>query len=110
MANTRCVGYSPVEDDEPASQTVIDDYDYPVPNSIAGANVNTIRKQNKSKLNNSSYGVSYMASVGQSESDGSNQVISDYMDMNGDGYPDFLASGNDDLNDTYIEPVDYEPL
>ena len=21
-----------------------------------------------------------------------------------------LASGNDDLNDTYIEPVDYEPL
>ena len=23
---------------------------------------------------------------------------------------DFLASGNDDLNDTYIEPVDYEPL
>ena len=94
MANTRCVGYSPVEDDEPASQTVIDDYDYPVPNSIAGANVNTIRKQNKSKLNNSSYGVSYMASVGQSESDGSNQVISDYMDMNGDGYPDFLASGN----------------
>ena len=94
MANTRCVGYAPVDSDEDASDSEIDDYDYPVPNSIAGAPVNTIRKQNKSKLNNSSYGVGYVASVGQSESNGTNWVVSDYMDMNGDGYPDFLAAGN----------------
>ena len=94
MANTRCLSYMPVDVGETTNSAAIDDYDYPVPNSIAGAPVNTIRKQNKSKLHNSSYGVGYIASMGVSESEGSNQIISDYMDMNGDGYPDFLAAGN----------------
>lgn len=44
MANTRCLGYSPVDTDETTSDLPIEDHDYPVPNSIAGAPVNTIRK------------------------------------------------------------------
>lgn len=50
-----------------------------------------VRKQSKSIQNSLSYGV--MGIMNTSVSFGSFESVVDYMDMNGDGYPDFVGKG-----------------
>ena len=92
MANTRCLAYMPTGTDE-TEPVEIPDYDSPVPIAPDNAVVNTIRKQSKTKLENYSFSAGFIASVGASLSFGENTILSDYMDLNGDRYPDFIGQG-----------------
>ncbi len=89
MSNTRLpelVGADPAVADIP-------EYDYPVPAVTVGA-PKTIRKQNESRLKNHSLNVSpplVPISVGTSISNGNNTILTDYMDLNGDRYPDIIG-------------------
>ncbi|MEG2070542.1 MAG: toxin TcdB middle/N-terminal domain-containing protein, partial [Bacteroidales bacterium] len=90
MTNTRLPELTTVAE---TSDIVI--YDHPVPAS-SGANpvVKTVRKQNCSSPKNKSFslGVPIVPiSVGASESGGNNTILTDYMDLNGDRYPDVLG-------------------
>ena len=90
MCNTRIPDY---HTDENTSD--IEDYDHPVPVVAQGLDVKTVRKQNYSKMKNHSLSLSAPGvpfSVGGSVSLGYNQIITDYMDLNGDRYPDILGS------------------
>ncbi|MBO7492078.1 MAG: hypothetical protein J6T59_06530, partial [Bacteroidales bacterium] len=72
----------------------IEDYDHPVPVVAQGLDVKTIRKQNYSKMKNHSLSASapfVPFSVGGSLSNGYNLILTDYMDLNGDRYPDVLG-------------------
>ncbi|MBR6064695.1 MAG: hypothetical protein IKP54_11145 [Bacteroidales bacterium] len=69
-------------------------YDHPVPVSVQGGPVQSIRKRNRTKSLDASFSMDMvLASFGASGSVGSNFIQSDYMDMNGDGYPDPVATG-----------------
>ncbi|MDD6583065.1 MAG: SpvB/TcaC N-terminal domain-containing protein [Bacteroidales bacterium] len=95
MSNTRTIVFAPTEDDEPAgsssSSNEITIYDNAVPVSQNGERVTTIRRRSKSKQTNFGAGVGFVASVGRSWSNGYSQTLSDYMDLNGDRYPDFVG-------------------
>ena len=89
MCNTRIPDY---HTDENTSD--IENYDHPVPVVAQGLDVKTVRKQNYSKIKNHSLSVSAPVvpfSVGGSVSSGYNQILTDYMDLNGDRYPDILG-------------------
>ena len=65
-------------------------YDDPVPASTGNNPVKAIRKVSRS--DNQSYSVG-VASYGASYSHGSNSIVMDYMDLNGDRYPDIVGRG-----------------
>ena len=68
-------------------------YDYPVPVSVTGYPVQTIRKRHKNNSSDFSMGMEVLiASVGMSESGGGAYIQSDYMDLNGDRYPDPIST------------------
>ena len=77
----------------------IPEYDHPVPQAgqTDGGTVvsaKTVRKQNRSELKNYSMtaGIPVVPiSVGGSESNGGNRILTDYMDLNGDRYPDLIG-------------------
>ena len=103
LDNTPPVVYIPVSDSVPGavdySGTGVDleqiqIYDHPVPTSVPGAQVQNIRKRHRTKSEDKSFSVDLIvASFGLSSSIGSNFIQSDYMDLNGDGYPDPVATG-----------------
>ena len=69
-------------------------YDNPVPVSVDGAPVQTIRKRHRNWSVDFSVGVDLMlASFGISASLGNAYIQSDYMDLNGDRYPDIMSTG-----------------
>ena len=80
----------------------IPDYDHPVPQAgetDGGTPVSakTVRKQNISELRNHSLNLGVPVvpiSSGASESNGGNKILTDYMDLNGDRYPDFVGEVN----------------
>lgn len=80
----------------------IPDYDHPVPQSgeTEGGilvSAKTVRKQNISELKNHSFNLGVPVvpiSSGASESNGGNKILTDYMDLNGDRYPDFVGEVN----------------
>ena len=88
-------------DDYPTDMTVtqeIPEYDHPVPVSVDGYPVQTIRRMNVSFMGDGSLSVigseeteTVPLSMGLSVSGGANFVISDYLDLNGDRYPDLLC-------------------
>ena len=89
MSNTR---HPELADVDPAA-VEIPEYDYPIPAVTVGA-PKTVRKQSESKLKNHSLSLSIPVvpiSVGISFSNGSNTILTDYMDMNGDRYPDVIG-------------------
>ena len=89
MSNTRHPEFA---DADPAT-AAIPEYDYPIP-VVDGGVPKTIRKQNESKLKNHSLNASIPIvpiSVGASISDGDNTILTDYMDLNGDRYPDIIG-------------------
>jgi len=68
-------------------------YDHPVPVSISGEPVQTIRKRSRNEGFETSMGVdALIASLGFSTSIGTSFVQSDYMDLNGDRYPDPIST------------------
>ena len=68
-------------------------YDHPVPVSISGEPVQTIRKRHWNIGVDQSVGVDAMiASLGFSSSAGGAYIQSDYMDLNGDRYPDPVST------------------
>ena len=77
----------------------IPEYDHPVPQGgqTDGGTVvsaKTVRKQNRSELKNYSMNAGIPVvpiSVGGSESNGGNRILTDYMDLNGDRYPDLIG-------------------
>ena len=69
-------------------------YDNPVPVSVEGAPVHTIRKRHRNWSVDFSVGVDLvLASFGISGSSGNAYIQSDYMDLNGDRYPDPMSTG-----------------
>ena len=70
----------------------IPEYDYPIPVVTVGSPM-TVRKQNESKLRNHSLSLAVpVVSVGQSISNGNNTILTEYMDLNGDRYPDVIGN------------------
>ena len=70
------------------------EYDHPVPVVPQGFEAKTIRKQNMTKLKNHSLSLSIPVvpiSIGVSRSTGDNTILTDYMDLNGDRYPDIIG-------------------
>ena len=89
MSNTRMPNYHSSD-----STSDIEEYDHPVPIVAQGLDVKTVRKQNYSKMKNHSLSLSAPLvpfSVGTSVSEGYNLILTDYMDLNGDRYPDILG-------------------
>ena len=87
MSNTRHPEFA----DADTVTSAIPEYDYPIP-VIVGGIPKTVRKQNESNLKNHSLNIAVpIISVGASVSDGDNTVLTDYMDLNGDRYPDILG-------------------
>ena len=92
----------PVQDSVPASlsyegtgveQQDIPLYDSPVPVSVDGGPVRTIRKRHRNWSTDLSVGVDLMlVSSGASKSFGNAYIQSDYMDLNGDRYPDPMST------------------
>lgn len=90
VANTRISEYF-------ADENTIDivEYDHPVPVVPEGMDVKTIRKINSSSMRNQSLGLSIPLvpiNMGVSRSLGNNNVETDYLDLNGDRYPDFVGA------------------
>ncbi len=87
MSNTRLPEYS-------ADTNTVDiaEYDHPVP-IVTDHEVKTVRKQNISKMKNHSLSFSFVPviSIGTSYSNGENIILTDYMDLNGDRYPDIVG-------------------
>ena len=69
-------------------------YDHPVPVSVDGFPVQTIRKRHRNWGFDFSVGLAVLIiSTGTSTSLGNAYIQSDYMDMNGDRYPDPMSTG-----------------
>ena len=87
-------------DNYPNDMTVtqeIPEFDHHVPASVNGFPIQTIRKMNFSIMGNGSLsligsdgGDAPSLSMGNSVAGGANYVVSDYLDLNGDRYPDLL--------------------
>ncbi len=70
------------------------EYDSSIPFAMGTARKNNfVRKQTKSIQHNFSAGLSLPVSINKSASFGTYDVVVDYMDMNGDGFPDFVGKG-----------------
>ena len=83
-----------VRDSTIISET-IEEYDSPIPTLHGGMQrVTTIRKSTHSVQHSLSFGLSTPIGIGVSQniSFGSYNVTSDYMDLNGDGFPDFIGT------------------
>ena len=103
LDNTEPVLNIPVADSVPGSLSYgesdvdlesIPVYDHPVPVSVNGEPVQTIRKRHWNIGGNESVGVNaVLLSFGRSGSIGGAYIESDYMDMNGDRYPDPVSTG-----------------
>ena len=103
MDNTEPVLSIPVADSVPGTLSYeesdvdlenIPIYDHPVPVSVTGEPVQTIRKRHWNIGGNESVGVNaVLLSFGKSGSIGGAYIQSDYMDMNGDRYPDPISTG-----------------
>ena len=66
-------------------------YDNAIPIASPGTRTMTIRKTSKTNQWNLSWGVNVkFAGLGKSQSSGTYQLQTDYMDMNGDRYPDIV--------------------
>ena len=87
MSNTRHPEFA----DANSATAAIPEYDYPIP-VIVGGIPKTVRKLNESSLKNHSLNIAVpIISVGTSVSNGDNTVLTDYMDLNGDRYPDIIG-------------------
>ncbi len=103
LDNTEPVLNIPVADSVPGSLSygesdvdleIIPIYDHPVPVSVSSEPVQTIRKRHWNIGGDKSIGVTaVLLSFGRSSSSGSAYIQSDYMDMNGDRYPDPVSTG-----------------
>jgi|GEM_PF-1577544 len=71
--------------------TEIPEYDDVIPVSVDNSEVKTIRKKSFSDMGNLGAGVSTGLNLSGSVSLGENIVISDFIDLNGDRYPDILV-------------------
>ena len=99
MANTRMVNLNFREPDEEDDDWDIPEYESVIPVSTDGFPVRTIRKQNISVSGTGSYGANIPCndedhtsfSLSSSNTGGTNRITADCMDLNGDGYPDFLT-------------------
>lgn len=69
-----------------------DFYDNAVPKPEPGTRIMAVRKESKTKLWNLSYGANLggVAGIGRSKSKGTYKLQTDFMDMNGDRYPDIV--------------------
>ena len=69
------------------------EYDSSIPFSVGEVRKNNfVRKKSRSVQNSISWGV-MISPISRSVSFGSYETVVDYMDMNGDGYPDFVGKG-----------------
>ena len=88
----------------------IETFDHPVPLTANPNQVKTVRKQTISSNSNKGCNINLGVSVGGSYSKGGSHVQTDYMDMNGDRYPDIVG----DVYVQYSKPWggigDMEPL
>jgi RHS repeat-associated protein len=76
----------------PVTGLEIEIYNTAVPVSVNGTPVKTVRKSGKIKKRNHALNASLpYYSMGTSGADGKIQFTTDYMDMNGDGYPDIIG-------------------
>ena len=100
MANTRMLDLNFRDSDEEDDDWDIPEYESVIPVSTDGFPVRTIRKQNVSLSGTGSFGVNIpcddnddrsSGSLSVSETRGYNRITADCMDMNGDGFPDFLT-------------------
>ena len=87
MSNTRLPEYS-----ADTNTIDIEEYDHPIP-IVTNHEVKTVRKQNISRIKNHSFSLSAIPviSVGMTHSRGENIILTDYMDLNGDRYPDIVG-------------------
>ena len=87
MSNTRLPEYS-----ADTNTIDIEEYDHPIP-IVNNHEVKTVRKQNISRIKNHSFSLSPIPviSVGMTCSRGENIILTDYMDLNGDRYPDIVG-------------------
>ena len=69
----------------------IESFDNPVPITSNPTQVKTIRKQVYSKNSSKGYNAGFILTVGGSFSKGGSHTLTDYIDMNGDRYPDILG-------------------
>ena len=81
---------SPEIDGEPVEDIV--EYDSSIPFTRGESRKNNfVLKQTRSIQHNISGGLPYPTPINKSVSFGTYDVVVDYMDMNGDGYPDFVG-------------------
>ena len=69
----------------------IPEYDDVIPQNGSNGSVKTIRKESVSVMGNFGAGISSGANMSISLSVGENKVTSDFLDLNGDRYPDLLV-------------------
>lgn len=87
MSNTRLPEYA-----ADTNTIDIEEYDHPIP-IVTNHDVKTVRKQNISRMKNHSLSFAFVPviSIGASFSSGENIILTDYMDLNGDRYPDIVG-------------------
>ena len=99
MSNTR-----QVKDNANEESAEIPNFDSPKPVppvSTVSLSVKTMRKKSHSKSKNKSWGVDVaVISYSDAKSTNTNNVLTDYMDLNGDRYPDFVT----ELGAQYSKP------
>lgn len=99
MANTRMVDLNYRDADETDDDWDIPEYESVIPVSTDGFPVRTIRKQNKSLSGTGSFGANIpcheddqsSVSLSVSGTKGHNRITADCLDLNGDGFPDFIT-------------------
>ena len=97
MANTRMADLNFTDEGEAGDDADIPDYESVIPVSTDGFPVRTIRKQNVSVAGTGSFGATVPCSdeagisLSTSGTGGHNRITADCMDMNGDGFPDFVT-------------------
>ena len=102
MHNTRQTVIIPLEDDENENDydeygnlvEEIPEYDDVIPRSGNGSMAKTIRKRSVSAMGNIGAGVSVGPNLSVSLSGGENEVQSDFIDLNGDRYPDIVVKNS----------------
>ena len=75
------------DDDAEVPEIII--YDDPVPSAVENTPAKAVRKVNRSYNSSNSFGA---LGFGYSESSGNNTIVTDYMDLNGDRYPDIIGN------------------
>ena len=87
MSNTRLPEYA-----ADTNTIDIEEFDHPIP-IVNNHEVKTVRKQNISRMKNHSLSFAFVPviSIGASFSSGENTILTDYMDLNGDRFPDIVG-------------------